>query len=144
VQFPTRSLNRRSDPARVVGREYMNIVTNHVKQNLYSYIVYAIMSILCLFAVIAISLVFIRPMEKNKKVLEDHDTLYALEEDVGWDTWHHVNEVINTLKEYPREIEHKYKMNAKISKNDDKYSWDDPFSWDNQFFGGSVLDPIKR
>ena len=26
----------------------------------------------------------------------------------------------------------------------DKNSWDDPFSWDNKFFGGSVLDPIKR
>ena len=97
------------------------------------------MCLLCIFAVVAICLVFIRPLE-NVKVLEDHDTLFALGEEEGWNTWHHVNQIINTLKEYPQEIEHKYKMNA--LKTDD--SWDDPFSWDNEFFGGSVLDPIKR
>ena len=139
MEFPKRSLIR-NDPARVITREYYSIVTSHVKSNAYSYVVFTIICMLIIASIVSISLIFDRPI-KNVKVIEELETAFASEEEVGWNTWHHVNQIINVLKEYPEAINYKYRMNSRYN---DKNSWDDPFSWDNQYYGGSVFYPVER
>lgn len=108
MEFPRKTVTR-NDPARVITREYLSVCKDHCEKNKYSYIVYLIMVSFCAIGILSICLI-LRPL-KNVKVIQDKETLFASdEEEPGWNTWHHVNEVINMLNLYPQSIGKKFKM----------------------------------